>query len=88
MKCYDCGIDLIESERSYLGDSVVCNDCYDLLKKEKVAEYRKMRVRVTDLITDLDRAMCDDEFDFAPTTALQRLDDAVTHLDSTILNME
>ena len=85
-RCADCN-DKVE-EPYYIGEDMVCKECFDLIKKDKCAEYRMVRVKIKDLMGDLERTMDDDECGHAPTTAYQRLSDALSDLDKTIENLE
>ena len=85
-KCVDCEIET--EDPYYVGEEIVCKDCYGAIKKEQLETYMKYRVKLVDLINDLDREMDSDISGWAPVQAYQRLGDALSDLDKTIENLE
>ena len=84
-----CPVCAEDVEKLYeLSEDSVCKDCYNDIVAYQIRKYKKI---LSDLNYDrvkLDNVVFDDEFQYAPTAAIIRLEDSIAIIEHTIENMD
>ena len=84
-----CPVCASDVEQLYeLSEEGVCKDCYNDIVADQIRKYRKMvsnlnyeRIRLEDMVSN-------DEFNYAPISAIVRLEDSISFIREAIENMD